>query len=1132
MRFTMKRSLVRPATLATAAALVLAASALQLEPASAAPSAPGTAAAGGPGAASYFDLARKDCLGTAGSTSSKVWYTIAGGVLSDVYEPTIDNTNVETLQYVVTDGSTFADLQTRDMTYTVAADPTGMQCTITSTDAKHGFQLVTSYITDPLRDTVLMSTRLQPVKGSSTGVGKLRVYARLDAHVNGDGGGGTQNAGGNTGVIDPGTGIPVIYSTNTATQAANRSYAVPTYMAMTATSAGTSAGTASVGYAGTASDGLTQLDGAHALTPTTSAADGHIVATENVTPEANGVFTLALGFGRSQQQAVATATASLRLPFPAVAAAYAVTWAAYDLTLNGLPRSVPGQSAQTIRRTYYLDANVLKASEDKTFPGAVVASLASPWGQAVNAGVAVNGKPVYYGSYREVFSRDAYEAFTGFLADGDLATARAQVRFLLADQQLPTGEIPRNSLLNGKAAPDTGGDQLDETAYPVLMAYLSGLGGDNALWTGHVKPAADYLVAHGPSFGVERWEEQSGYSPSTIAAEIAGLTAAAAIATQHHDAADARVYQATADDFQRNVQGWTVTSTGPDSSAPYFLRLSKTGDPNAAISYNLGNGGPTVEQRAVIDGGFQELVRLGELSPGSTVFKNSLSVLDATIAVKTPSGTGYYRYGNSAANGSADGYGDCSTVNSQTSCTTNGEPWPTTDTGTGHLWPVLSGERGESAIAEGDPSQASALLSFMINSAAGVGLVPEQAWEDPDLAASPYGSDPTTASIGFTDGHAAGSASPLTWAQAQELRLIVDLGTGRDTDTPAITTARYVTHGAPAATSVTITAPASGATIEGGSTTVNGTAAPGATVDIAAKDTDTGTAASTVTTTADATGAYSATVAIGFGTNVITVAATTPATSTGAGATGHAQTSVIGDVSGGTTVLSVTDPTGDDNGPGTYQYPTSSSYTAGSWDLTGFQVITAGSVVYLRTSLRVLAPTFGSVDGAQLLDIYVHDPSATSTSTAAAFPSRNYTVDPADAWSQRLEVQGFASPVWVNAAGSQVGTPTAVVASTVANTITIALPESEFGTPTSGWTFTVAITGQNGFNGDQAISFTTNPGDFTLGVCPVGGSDSICALNPGTVPEVMDTIPPAGVSQATELNPVNGPVVLQGVTAP
>src|SRR6516225_5201961 len=117
-------------------------------------------APGAPGALSYFDLARKDCVGTAANSRSKVWYTVAGGVLSDVYEPTIDNTDVSTLQYIVTDGSTFTDLQTRDMTYTAAADPSGMACTVTSTDAKHGFQLVTTYITDPGSDTVLMQTSL------------------------------------------------------------------------------------------------------------------------------------------------------------------------------------------------------------------------------------------------------------------------------------------------------------------------------------------------------------------------------------------------------------------------------------------------------------------------------------------------------------------------------------------------------------------------------------------------------------------------------------------------------------------------------------------------------------------------------------------------------------------------------------------------------------------------------------------------------------------------------------------------------------------------------------------------------------------------------------------------------------
>src|SRR5260370_9039666 len=126
--------------------------------------------------------------------------------------------------------------------------------------------------------------------------------------------------------------------------------------------------------------------------------------------------------------------------------------------------------------------------------------------------------------------------------------------------------MPRNSLLNGKAAPDTGGTQLDEAAYPILMALEAGLGGDAALYTDHIRPAADFLVANGPSFGVERWEEQAGYSPSTIAAEIAALTAASVIARTHGDTARPQLYQATADDFHRIIKTSTVTTTTPDVS--------------------------------------------------------------------------------------------------------------------------------------------------------------------------------------------------------------------------------------------------------------------------------------------------------------------------------------------------------------------------------------------------------------------------------------------------------------------------------------------------------------------------------------------------------------------------------------
>ena len=194
-----------------------------------------------------------------------------------------------------------------------------------------------------------------------------------------------------------------------------------------------------------------------------------------------------------------------------------------------------------------------------------------------------------------MFARDLYEAWTGLLADGDLATARDATLFLFERQQQPDGSMPRNSLVNGKTAPDSFNTQLDECAYPILMAYQLGLDG-KSLYENHIKPAANFVASHGPSFGPERWEEQSGYSPSTIAAEIAGLVAAARIAEHNDDPVSAAVWLGVADDYQRSIKGWTVTTNGP--LAPrYFIRLSKTGDPNAAITYNLGNGGPTLDQR-------------------------------------------------------------------------------------------------------------------------------------------------------------------------------------------------------------------------------------------------------------------------------------------------------------------------------------------------------------------------------------------------------------------------------------------------------------------------------------------------------------------------------------------------------
>ncbi|HEY6425580.1 MAG TPA: glycoside hydrolase family 15 protein [Pseudonocardiaceae bacterium] len=798
---------------------------------------------GAPGALSHFDLARKDCVGTAANASSKVWYTVANGVLSDVYSPTVDNTNVETMQYVVTDGRSFTDLQARDLTYTVSADPTGMVCTVVATSAAHGYQLVTIYLTDPQRDAVVTHTTVRGTQGPSPQ--GLQLYLRLDAHVNGNGGGGQSNGGADSAVIDTSapTPTPVAYDIVTTSQAVNRDYAVPTFMALAG--AANSITKASVGYAGTVSDGLTQLDTRRTLGDYTAAPNGHVVLTAQVMPNPQGEITLALGFGRDQRGAISVARTAVANSFAATLDRYTAGWRDYDARLRPPPTTLAGFDQATVDQTraaYYLSANVLKASEDKTFPGAIAASLASPWGQAVSAGDLVKGQPVYFGSYREVYSRDLYEAFTALLVDGDVTTAQNATRFLLSRQQLPDGRLPRNSLLNGKVAPDTFGDQLDETAYPILMAWQSGLSGDATLWTDHVRPAADFLVAHGPAFGVERWEEQTGYSPSTIAAEIAGLTAASAIAGQHNDTTRSRLYQATADHFQRHVKDWTVTTTGPYGPR-YFLRLSKTGDPNAATVYNLSNGGPDADQRQVIDAGFQELVRLGELPANDADVSASLRVVDETIRRNTPNGAGFYRYGTSPS-GSSDGYGDCFEPD-PTACTTSGRPWPAGNTGSGHLWPVLSGERGEQQLQTGDVATAAALLVSMQKMASSVGLQPEQDWENPALDASPYGTDPTVASIGFAPGHAAGSSSPLTWAQAQLVRLVLALGAGRPVEQPAITRARYVDSPPPATAPINANTASSGTQL-----TVTGQTTPGASVDVAV--TDVGTAARTTVTSVHA----------------------------------------------------------------------------------------------------------------------------------------------------------------------------------------------------------------------------------------------------------------------------------------
>ena len=394
-------------------------------------SAPGEAP-GAPGAMSHFDLARKDCVGTARNRTSKVWFTVADGVLSDVYYPTIDNTNVETLQYVVTDGKTLHRPRRRATRRTASTRSTrrGMACRVTSTAKNGRYRLVTDYLTDPARASVVVRTTLLPASRKD----KLDVYVRFDATVNGNGGGGdaaTKNAGADTAVIDTSTKhpVPVSIDTNTATIAANRDYAQPVYAALRADRAFTKV---SSGFAGTASDGLTQLDKRPQAQADLRDGDEGQRRPDRArsTRGRAGSFQLALGFGATQEggrrhgrrqrehaRSRGCTTPTPRAGRPTTAAC----------TPPRRPRASATPSARSCAAPTCWPRTCSRPARTRPSPAPSWRASAARGARRSSAG---DPALTYFGSYREVFARDLYETFTGLVAAGDIATAKDTVRFL------------------------------------------------------------------------------------------------------------------------------------------------------------------------------------------------------------------------------------------------------------------------------------------------------------------------------------------------------------------------------------------------------------------------------------------------------------------------------------------------------------------------------------------------------------------------------------------------------------------------------------------------------------------------------------------------------------------------------
>jgi glucoamylase len=376
------------------------------------------------------------------------------------------------------------------------------------------------------------------------------------------------------------------------------------------------------------------------------------------------------------------------------------------------------------------------------------------------------------GPYHLVWSRDLYEIATALIADGDRAAANRALDFLFNRQQKPDGSFPQNSTVTGKEF--WTGLQLDEVADPIILAYQLRRF-DAATWQ-HVKAAADFLVnfqqdGHSaPWTPQERWENQDGYSPATIASEIAGLVCAATIARATGDTAAASTYLDHADSWWSQLKGWTATSNGPYSPKPYFLRLTKDGNPNAGTTYSIGDSGPSaVDQRKVVDPSFLELVRLGVLPAGDTVVRNSIKVVDKKLSYNTARGRFWHR-------ASFDGYGE----------TSSGGEWnfdnpPDSFITHGRGWPLLTGERGEYELAAGNEQAALTDLATMARSGNATYLLPEQVWDHRPPAGRPCCAPGTP-----TD-----SATPLAWTHAQFIRLAVDAAAGRVLEQPAAVARRY-----------------------------------------------------------------------------------------------------------------------------------------------------------------------------------------------------------------------------------------------------------------------------------------------------------------------------------------------------
>ncbi len=697
-------------------------------------------APGAPGIEPRWISSAKSGVGTAFDSVSRVWFTMGYGILDEIYHPRVDRASTRDMGFIVTDGQDFFSEEKRDTDSVVTYLEEGVPAYHLVNTCKQGrFRIEKDVIADPMRNVVLQRVQFVPLHGS---LADYHLYALLAPHLDNQG-------ADNTAWVGDYKGVPMLFAKR-EDEALAMACSQPWLRR-------------SVGYVGT-SDGWQDLSQHKRMTwEYTSAEAGNVALVGEIDLEATqGCFVIAIGFEPQGLSAGYAAWASILLGFDVALKHYADSWQAWQNSLLHLESPDDNHASP-----YRVSTAVLKVHEAKDFQGGLIASLSTPWG-------ASKGDD-NRGGYHIVWTRDLVEGVGGLMAAGAAHEVRGVLSYLHVTQEAD-GHWAQNMWLDG--LPYMTGIQIDEVSFPVLLteqAWREGLIDAKKveeLWP-MVRKAIGFIVCNGPVTEQDRWEDNAGYSPFTLASEITALLGAAQLAEQVGEADLAGYLRETADLWNDGIERWTyVTDTELAHQCGvegYYVYIAPPGtadslpvETSTLALHNQLSHQSQLLAASIVSPDALALVRFGLRAADDTRILNTIKVIDQTLKVETPFGPVWHRYNN-------DGYGEHE----------DGSPYD--GTGIGRAWPLLTGERAHYEIAAGKLQEAQRLLKTMESFSGDSGMIPEQVWDTDDIPER-----------NLYCGRPSGSAMPLVWVHAEHIKLLRSLRERRVFDMPPHPVQRYL----------------------------------------------------------------------------------------------------------------------------------------------------------------------------------------------------------------------------------------------------------------------------------------------------------------------------------------------------